>query len=700
MKSGSHYGKRFEGKQGFERRKMRSVVTGLAAALGIILAGTLTAAENPAGATVRADRPRVMLTPERIEALKEKVKTQAVPGREPGANALKYVLTGDEEALAAAVDYMRRFDVGEDVLKNGTASDDYRWAYWVPVIYDWCNGKLTDEEKKAFVERYGRIAEAMNGKSWGGPQMPGNNYYAGYMRNSAVFALAAWGETPLAESLLRNALATRWESSSLPYYDDGAKGGVIGEGSQYDRYNIQYVVFLAEALRAATGRDIMKETNWFREWTYQTIYSTTPTLTYAMGVEDPYFQRFAYGDCEMWEGHPGVDEYIGDSMRATALLYADEKVGGHAQAYLDAVEPAEGLLGYVVEDGREVEPGDLSELPLDYYAPGAAYAFARSKWSEDATAVMLQLGVPEECDHNHLDAGSFQMVRADRWMTKESTGYATQFNGCTSRDARAHNTILVNGRGQANAYPDGQPEILAIQTSRDFFHAAVDLTKAYRASKSSHPDRDDNPVVVKCIREFIYIRPDVLIIFDRLETSDPEAEKTFVLHFPTKPKYEKDDPFGVTYTSENGGSQFVSHTVYPENVEYKLIDESDVEGKKAAPGFYQWRLETNQKGTKESYFLTVVAGLMRFDLPPNCELVEKDDGIGAIIKQPGRKCEVYLKKALGESLGRLVIDAAGAYGHSESDLPQKVQTIGVDANGVHWGEGLERAWPVEPVRRR
>ena len=668
------------------------------AAGAVVFAAAAFAGEADITPKVRTDRPRIMLTPERVKALKAKLETEPIPGEDAGAKALTYALTGDAASGAAAVEYLTKFDISEDVLKNKVASDDYRWAWMVPVIYDWCNDKMSEDERKQFLARYGHIVEAMNGKSWGGPAMPGNNYYAGYMRNSGIFGLAAFGETPLAAAALDDALVTRWQKSTLPYYATGAAGGVIGEGSQYDRYNAAYVLCLADAVKTATGRDMMKETDWFRELAYQTIYSTTPTLVYAKGVEDPYFQRFAFGDCEKWDGHPNVDEYTGDAMRAIALEYADERVGEDAEAYVQEVEAPKGLFGWLVEDGRKAAAGDLSQLPLDYFAPGAGHAYARGKWGGGMTMLMLQLGEAKKGSHGHLDAGSFQMLRGERWMTKESTGYGTQFAGCTSRDALAHNTIVINGRGQANAYPDGEPEIIAIETARDFFHGAVDLSRAYRASKSSHLERDDNPEVVKCIREFIYVRPDLLIVFDRIETKTPEAEKTFVVHTASKPKFETLDPWGDLFTSENGGSQFVFQTVYPKKVTYKTVDEGDVEGKKDAAGFYQWRTETTQTGTREAYFLTVLAAQERFDLAPQCELIEKEGVIGATIKQPGRKTEVEFNKAVGGSLGRLVVDAAGAYGHSESDLPAKIQSITVDRRGVRWGEPLEPPAPIEPVR--
>jgi len=683
----------------------RSAVVGV-----VILAGLITAAWAAEGfletLKVREGHTKIWLTPERIDALKKKMKAEPIPGNDVGSQALGYVLKGDEKAAADAVKNALDFNLSEDVLTKAVASDQYRWQAFVPIIYDWCYDKMTPDERTKFLERYGHIVEAMNAKSWGGPAMPGSNYYAGYMRNAGIFGLAAFGDTPLAKTALENAFVTRWKNSSLPFCLDGAKGGVVGEGSQYDRYNIGYVLWLAEAARTASNYDMMKDTNFFREWAYYTIYSTTPNAAKAKGETETYWQRFPFGDCEFWGGYPAIDDITGDAMRDISLAYAGEKCGQHAAWYVEQTDPEKGLFGWVVEDGRKVNSAEFKSLPLDYYAPGAGYAFTRSGWEEAATSMMLQLGVPalDKGSHRHQDAGTFQIVRGGSWMTKESTGYSTQFNGTTSNGPLAHNSIVFDGRGQVGAYPDGAPQVLAIESKPTFFHAVVDLSKAYRASASPNKDRDDTPGAVKCIREFLYVRPDLIIIFDRVESTTPDVKKTFVMHFTDEPKETVEDrPLVVTktpedvakttkvkyYILETGGSQVVYECVYPKDVKYSLIDEGDVPGKKASEGFYQWRLEATQSGAKEQYFLTIVAAQEKFDMPPHFDTVEKEDTIGAIISQPGRKTEIHFNKNPKEFFGKLIIDAAGAYGHSESNLPVGIETVTVSGDGVGWSKPLE-----------
>src|SRR5207248_5959130 len=96
--------------------------------------------------------------------------------------ALKYVLAGDQAAGAAAVTGLMGFTISQAEL-DGTASDNYRWADWVPVVYDWCHALLTPAQVSAFMARYNNYTSVLLAKAFGGPSDPSLNYYTGYWRN-------------------------------------------------------------------------------------------------------------------------------------------------------------------------------------------------------------------------------------------------------------------------------------------------------------------------------------------------------------------------------------------------------------------------------------------------------------------------------------------------------------------------------------
>ena len=89
------------------------------AALGLLCCVVLGAAggQGPAdGLEVREDRPRILLTPERLKYLKAKFEREPFEVRDDSANAraLRYVLTGDKEDAAVAIESLLLWDVPKD----------------------------------------------------------------------------------------------------------------------------------------------------------------------------------------------------------------------------------------------------------------------------------------------------------------------------------------------------------------------------------------------------------------------------------------------------------------------------------------------------------------------------------------------------------------------------------------------------------
>ena len=124
-------------------------------------------------------------------------------------------------------------------------------------------------------------------------------------------------------------------------------------------------------------------------------------------------------------------------------------------------------------------------------------------------------------------------------------------------------------------------------------YAAVDLSKAYRARKSSQPQRDDNPHVSQVVREFLFVRPlECLVILDRLEASADKVpadkvEKTFLLHFTDVPRLDGPDRL----LAVNGDQALRVFTLLPKQAQRRVVDEGDVKGKKQAAPYYQQRYE-------------------------------------------------------------------------------------------------------------
>src|SRR5262249_40612360 len=149
-------------------------------------------------------------------------------------------------------------------------------------------------------------------KRWGDGRMPANNYYWGYLRNELNWAIATYHENPMARTFLEHALVTRWQNSFLPFAAAEARGGVPAEGTQYGRYMLHYPVVPFTTMRLL-GRDLFRETDFYKEAVFYMIYGTTPAPTACKGSGKLYYQVFPFSDDETDGGHPS----------ATSFYYSD-----------------------------------------------------------------------------------------------------------------------------------------------------------------------------------------------------------------------------------------------------------------------------------------------------------------------------------------------------------------------------------------
>ncbi len=587
-------------------------------------------------------------------------------------NALRYVLTGEQAYARNAIAALMSFTISDAELK-GVASDNYRWNDWVPVVFDWTYDAMTAQERQDFIARYNRYVDIMRQKSWGGTWQPSGNYYWGYWRNEFNWAVASFYHNPDAQKFLDYALTTRWTQSFVPWAAGPGRGGVPHEGSQYGRYMLGYpVIPLVSA--ELMGRSLFSETAFHRDAILYLIYTT---------VQSPSgYQVFPFNDDEAWlNGWSAQSADYGNFMLAASAQWKGQPIGQYARQWLNVVKPNFSAYAQAVDEGGAARP--FTTLPLDYYAPGLPDLFLRNSWNADATVVNVQLGVPNGAGHQHFDAGTFQISRSGRWLSRETVGYSdwiTGYNGASVDVTRtiAHNGIVFNGLGMANAYVDGPPEVRRLESRDDYAYAVVDLTKAYRAHASSQPARDDNPYVGHIEREFLFVRPlETLVIFDRLSSTSEQGAaenvtKTFVTHFETAPVIS-----GNTVVGVNGTQALRVTTLVPQSAAPRVVFESGYAGG-------QQRLEVDTKGARDSYMLHVLQAKEASGPNVLIRLSEDANTYTVTLEHPtnGRAVIVFQK---GMS------SAGGSFGYSPTGLPSRltpildrVQGISTTSSGPLW----------------
>jgi MYXO-CTERM domain-containing protein len=102
-------------------------------------------------------------------------------------------------------------------------------------------------------------------------------------------------------------------------------------------------------------------------------------------------------------------------------------------------------------------------------------------------------------------------------------------------------------------------------------YVACDVTNAY--SSPGHVMNGNQPKVDEITRQFVYLPPDLLVIFDRIDALDPSYEKRFLLQTPDNPQVS-----GSDYTLSNGAGKLYVKTLLPAQPQTTLLTNFTVEG--------------------------------------------------------------------------------------------------------------------------
>lgn len=152
----------------------------------------------------------------------------------------------------------------------------------------------------------------------------------------------------------------------------------------------------------------------------------------------------------------------------------------------------------------------------------------RSDWTENATFVGIRCA-PNDQSHSHLDAGAFVfhsgkvtfVTDPGVWQYDHFHGFFDPAGPRWDYDANAtiaHSSLLIDGRGQLFLPGQSFDPALAFETNSEYNLALIDLTRYY-------PDRS-----VRCWRWFVYIKPDMLLIFDDILLFNPYVVSWILSH--------------------------------------------------------------------------------------------------------------------------------------------------------------------------
>ena len=541
---------------------------------------------------VRTERPRIWLDQSRVKWLREKVAgksvedVQALAGPSTEGLALTYVITGDEAAGRAAID------------KALTDRSEYRWvgASQVAIAYDWCHPLLLPAEKSRMRDtlvREGR-KEVANRRMW----RSFNSSLHLHGMELGLGAVALYHDDRFGKDALEF-LKVHYKDAMM-VFERLFADGEWHEGFDYNRVATYNAMRLFWAIKTASGSDLMAASVHVRNTVFYIVYGAKPNGLVYPGDNTDF-------------------PFLSDRDREALLFMTAQYGDPHAQYFLNHCQAKlfrptrynrwRDLLWY--DPALPEEP--LDSLPKSRIFRGEGLVIARSGWDWDGDRNRTSASwVTFRCgryfgDHSHYDNNHFEIYHRgelaidsgrydDDWGMERSPEQVRKsefFN--YYRRAIAHNTILVrdpdekmemgvvNDGGQKEllyasgmrnvpedydlgAYPsDAGPgacdwarnpgrwdtgKMLAYAGNDLFTYACGDATKSYSEHKMK-----------SFVRQFLFVQPNMVIVFDRVVSARADFRKTWLLHSVKEPRMlGPDGAFEVNY----GAGRLVSIPVLPD----------------------------------------------------------------------------------------------------------------------------------------
>jgi heparin/heparan-sulfate lyase len=470
-------------------------------------------------------------------------------------DALHFLITQDRAAGRATVEAALAFlKASELPHKQDACRVTGRAMVTGAIAYDWLYALLTTEEKQAFVKELIRLAKTLECgyPPTRGCSVTGHASEAMIMRDLLSAGIAIYDEFPEMYELA----AGRFFREHLPARNWLYSGHAYHQGDSYGLHRFSwdtYPLWIFD--RMGAGNVYNPEQ---RHVPYLWVYTTRPDG-----------QRLRAGDT-FTHGTPRGDpwkEYVGTLLIAS--YYHDGSLLDHIQR--QGFGQGDELLFDLLWRDIALQPKPVSDLPLTrHFGPPFGWTVARTGWGADAVIAEMKVNEYNFANHQHLDAGAFQLYYKGALALDSGLYYGSsgQYGSPHCRNyywrTVAHNALLVhdpkevfsrkgdygndggqrlpNGRSEPRTLADLQNPEKGYRTGKVLAHGfgpdpktpaytllQGDLTAAYGAK------------VKQVVRSFVFLNlhdkrvPAALVVFDRVVSADPAFRKTWLLHTQEEP---------------------------------------------------------------------------------------------------------------------------------------------------------------------
>lgn len=470
------------------------------------------------------------------------------------------------------------------------------------IVYDWFHGALTAADREGYRAELVRLAKTLE---CGYPptrqgSVTGHSSEAMILRDMLSAGIALYDEF----SEMYDHAAGRFFREHLPARNWLYDGGAYHQGDSYGPYRFGWdTVPLWIFDRLGAGN------------VYNPAQARVPY--YYLYATRPDGQRLRGGDTFSSSTRRGEPWPIGHGALLAASHYRDGVILGHFLKH-GGLREGEALFELLWRD-PELKPLPPDDLPNSRYFPEPfGWMIARTGWGEDAVIAEMKVNAYNFCNHQHLDAGAFQIYHRGALAIDSGayTGSSGQYGSPHCRNyywrTIAHNSLLVHdpaekfGRDYGN---DGGQRLPNGRSEPKHLDALSDPKNGYRTGAvlaqgmGPDPGRPEftwlkgditaayGPKVGAVIRSFAFLDlgdpalPAALIVFDRVVAKDPAFKKYWLLHCIEEPHIEGSTAI-VDRTGPGGGGRLHVSALLPEANNLAL-------GKVGGPGKEFWAFGEN-----------------------------------------------------------------------------------------------------------
>ncbi len=660
----------------------------------------------------------------------------------PESYAAAYVITGDASQCTAAVSLMKstvQLPTGVAPM-GGTGhtytSDNGGQMFSLAVTRDWCDAALSSSDSAWLETTSATITDwyveyANNGLDVYHDDMP--NVWSAIALSGLV--LSGTSEATKSKSYVSLADA-QWKNVILPAM--AYEGNYWHEGMTYVQPSLGLTGWYALGWSTATDENIYdlaktSDDDLFDGYIDFLSYTMRPDYNYAyfgdtsdnkqsiqlfsrylvdlftIGTNSPTGQGLSL---EIEKNTPPYYDYAGAVRWKMALLFDASKNG---TAVARSTRPTGKWLSQKAQD----------------------VASLRSGWGPDDVFVYMTCG-DYFGPHQHIEAGGFHIAR-DGILTGP-TGYYDDYGSehwynYYSQHSVHSNTLAIyepgelfpneqtdacagmpdiNDGGQrpvqrdtkcdSFANPDlatylkhksGPPynetgDMTAFQTTSCFDYVGCNVTAAYSSAGSLM--NGNKAKVSEVSRQLVFLHPELVVLFDRVESTDASYEKRFLLHDSIPG--QSPTVTGLSFSLKNPkGAQLFGQTLLPAGATIETLTDFSVAGTSYPPTMAGnesggTRLEVVAKtGNTRDYFLHVFDAALAGGSRPNA-MVTEDDTSATVSIDDGKNMYVVQFEKNGALGGHVTVTpTAGGKATCNSPLGGTVGDGGAPSEGGSSGHG-------------